>query len=490
MTKIDSPNLLAERIPNVSTPSPTRPLPRRILRIVRTISIVVVVVFLVLAWTTRSSNPNVILAIRDSAAIRSLRSLLRSPSSMLRGEAEDRITFLLLGMGGEGHEGPLLTDTILIATIQPRAKSATLISIPRDLLIPIPDGRYEKVNAINAYAERGNGEGAVAVREALASVLDLEIPYHARVDFQGFAGLIDAIGGVTIDVERTLDDPQYPIQGMESAPWRERFEHLVIPAGRQYMDGTLALKYVRSRHALGSEGSDFARARRQQRLLVAVRDRVLSRGLLANPRSLLALLTTWRNHVATNLSPPELLRLSTFVPLITGEDATRVVFSDEPNGELVAARWGGAYVLRPKDGTFAQIRGIIHSAFTSEAVPGAFSAARASGTVPLTVEIWNGTTVTGLAADTAASLTRDGFSVIAVRNAPSRTVERTIVYYDQQAVDSRQQVAIRSAVERLAQQLKAEVSTAFPAVNTLNGGDRPDILVVLGASSVVTQAVK
>lgn len=493
-----SPNLLgdlrgASHSPRATNDNRKAPL-RRVLRMARTVLVVAVVAFLVLAWTTRSSNPNVLLAMRDSATVRSLLSLLRSPSSMLQGEVEDRITFLLLGMGGEGHEGPLLTDTILVASIQPSARTATLISIPRDLFIPLPDSRYEKVNAINAYAERGGGEGAVAVREALSSVLDLKIPYHVRVDFRGFAGLIDAIGGVTVDVERTLDDPQYPIAGQESAPWRERFERLVIPAGRQHMNGALALKYVRSRHALGSEGSDFARARRQQRLLVAVRDRVMSRGLLANPRSLLALLETWRTHVATNLSPPELLRLSTFVPLITGEDAGRVVFSDAPDGELVAGLVGGAYVLRPRDGTFEQIRGIIHRTIEARTtsgtkkIPSFFSASKPDVSL-LTVEIWNGTNITGLAADTAASLTRDGFSVTAVRNAPSRSVERSIIYYQQASGVSHQPSEIRARVERLATQLKAEISTAFPAVNTLNG-ERPDILIVLGSSSVTTQTVR
>lgn len=487
-----SPNLLgdlvtAERSPRATEGSRGVRLLRRVLRIARTVVIVAVVAFFVLAWTTRSSNPNVLAALRDSVTVRSLLSLLRSPSSVLQGEAEDRITFLLLGMGGEGHEGPLLTDTILIAHIQPSTRRATLVSIPRDLFVPLPNGGFEKVNAINAYAERGGGEGATAVRDALAHTLDMRIPYHVRVDFRGFAGLIDAIGGVTIDVERTIDDPQYPITGQENAPWAARFERLVIPAGRQHMDGALALKYVRSRHAIGVEGSDFARARRQQRLLVAVRDRVLGRGLLANPRSLLVLLDAWRTHVHTNLSPPELLRLSSFVPLITGENAARVVFTDAPDGELVAGIVGGAYVLRPRNGSFEQIRGIIHDALETraaprETVPGTFSAARVPGTVSaLTVEIWNGTNVTGFAADIAASLTRDGFSVTAVRNAPTRTVDRTIIYYEPPAA-SRQLQAFRAAVERLAKQLNAEISTAFPAIGNFADG-KPDLLVVLGAAS-------
>ncbi|MDO8622327.1 MAG: LCP family protein, partial [bacterium] len=440
---------------------------RRIRRTARTVIIVAAVAFAVLAWTTRSSNPNVLVALRESATVRSLLSLLRSPSSVLQGEREDRITALLLGMGGEGHDGPLLTDTILVASIQPSTQEATLISIPRDLLIPLPDGRFEKVNAINAYGEARAGAGATAVREALEHTLGIRIPYYARVDFRGFVGLIDSIGGVTIDVERTLDDPQYPITGQENATWYERFEHLVIPAGRQQFDGNLALKYVRSRHALGVEGSDFARARRQQRLLVAVRDRVLGRGLLANPRGLLALLDTWRDHVRTNLSPPELYRFSHFITAIGGDEVTRVVFSDAPDGELVAGLVGGAYVLRPRDGTFNTIRAIVHQALATG--PEAASAA------PLTVEIWNGTRVNGLATTTASSLTRDGMVVTAVRNAPSQAIERSIIYRSARVPDD--------VVAALRQSLRAEVSTAFPAFDRPLNQPLPDLLIVLGASS-------
>lgn len=468
MAVIEPTNLLPSlAAPPERTPSGRRAI-RRVLRITRTVVIVAAVAFAVLAWTTRSSNPNVLVALRESATVRSLLSLLRSPSSVLEGERDDRITALLLGMGGEGHDGPLLTDTILVASIQPSTRAATLISIPRDLLIPLPDGRFEKVNAINAYGEARAGAGAIAVRDALEHTLGIRIPYYARVDFRGFVGLIDSIGGVLIDVERTLDDPEYPITGQENASWNERFEHLVIPAGRQQFDGDLALKYVRSRHAVGVEGSDFARARRQQRLLVAVRDRVLGRGLLANPRGLLALLDAWREHVRTNLSPPELYRFSHFITAIGGDAVTRVVFSDAPDGELVAGLVGGTYVLRPRDGTFATIRATVQRALATTTGSGTVAA-------PLMVEIWNGTHVNGLATATASSLTRDGMIVTAVRNAPSQAIGQSIIYRGARVPDT--------LVNTLRQSLHAEVSTAFPAFDRPVNQPTPDLLIVLGASS-------
>jgi LCP family protein required for cell wall assembly len=437
------------------------------LRILRTVAITAAVAFAVLAWTTRSSNPNVLRALRDSGAVRSVLTLLRSPNGELLGVRDNRVNVLLLGIGGEGHEGPNLTDTIIIASIEPSTHRVALTSIPRDLAVPLPDGRTQKMNAINAFAEAAEtGSGGAATREALERVVGISIPYHLRVDFAGFAGLIDELGGVTVDVERTLDDPEYPIEGKEAAPWAERFEHLVIAQGPQHFDGATALKYVRSRHARGVEGSDFARARRQQRLLLAVRDRALARDVLTNPRRALALLEAWRTHVDTNMSPPELFALTKFAPDIAGTDVAHTVFTDAPDGELTAALVSGVYVLLPREGTFDRIQSIVRSTFNRPIAPRA-------APERLAVEIWNGTDVSGLAARTADTLAAEGLRVAAVRNAPVRNVTQTMIYY-------RSDVS-PDLLERLRIALHAETSTAFPALTT--DVAHPDLLIVLGTSS-------
>lgn len=463
------PNLLPNGTATASEQPPiARRLLARSLRIARAIVITAGVAFIVLAWTTRSSNPNTIRALRDSVAVRSIVSLLRGSSSGLIGEHDDRVNVLLLGIGGIGHDGPLLTDTMIIASIQPSTRRTALISIPRDLAISVADGTIEKANAINALAEsRERGSGGRATREALERVLGITIPYHIRVDFSGFAGLIDELGGVDVDVERTLDDPQYPIEGKEDAPWEERFERLVIPAGRQYMDGALALKYVRSRHAIGIEGSDFARGRRQQRLLLAVRDRALATATIVNPRRVLALLDAWQQHIDTNLAPPELYQLSTIGLGVNDTALTHVVFTDAPDGELLASHEHGMYVLQPRDGTFDHIRGIVAHVF---------NAAAATPTVvtqPVSIEIWNGTTIAGLAAKTATTLEREGFIVRSVRNAPTQNVSQSIIYY--------RPTLPSETIARIRALIPAETSTAFP---TIIDTSPPDILIVLGASAL------
>lgn len=461
---------------SATRPPLARRLLARSLRIARAIIITAGVSFVVLAWTTRSSDTNALRAIRDSAAVRSIVSLIRGSSSGLIGERNDRVNILLLGIGGEGHDGPLLTDTMIIASIQPSTRRAALISIPRDLVISV-NGTIEKANAINAFAEsRERGSGGRATREALERVLGIAIPYHIRVDFSGFAGLVDDLGGVDIVVEHTLDDSRYPIEGNEDASWEERFEHLVIPAGRQHMDGALALKYVRSRHAIGVEGSDFARGRRQQRLLLAVRDRALTTATIINPRRVLALLDAWQKHVDTNLAPQELYQLSTIGLGVDSAALAHVVFTDAPDGELTAGIEHGVYVLRPRDGTFERIRGIIARVFETT------TTATTVAAQPVSVEIWNGTTVAGLAAKTATTLERGGFTVRNVRNAPIRNVSQSIIYY--------RPTLPTETITRIRALIPAETSTAFPSFTDTTSDTTmaepwpPDILIVLGASAL------
>src|SRR6056297_1787250 len=188
-----------------------------------------------------------------------IKHLAESSDKKLGGGKNDRINVLLLGMGGKKHEGGYLTDTIILAGLKPSTQEVALLSIPRDLNVPVEGRGKLKINSINAYAElEEKGSGGEATRQALSNLLDIPIHYYARVDFQGFINIINELGGIRVYVEETLDDYKYPIMGREKAEnYNSRFEHLHIEKGWQKMDGELALKYARSRHAGGSQGSDF-----------------------------------------------------------------------------------------------------------------------------------------------------------------------------------------------------------------------------------------
>ena len=147
-----------------------------------------------------------------------IRHLVSSGDKALDGEEEDRVNFLLLGIGGEGHDGPQLTDTIIFTSFKPSDGSVAMMSLPRDMTVPIPNYGYRKVNHANAYGEMDNpGSGPELASQVIGDVLDEDIQYYLRVDFDGFAEFVDAIGGVDIYIENSFTDPYYPSHGKEYA---------------------------------------------------------------------------------------------------------------------------------------------------------------------------------------------------------------------------------------------------------------------------------
>lgn len=227
---------------------------------------------------------------------------------------------LLLGYGGAGHDGGYLTDTMIVVRIEPKEKKVSLINIPRDLWVPIPVNReqvsYFKIN--NAYAIglddnkypnkqkifTGRAGGGELAKYMVEKVIGQPIRYFASIDFNGFKEVIDALGGVSVNVPRTFEDNFYPIQGKENdtcgftpeklaeiqrkysgfeleQQFTCRYEKLQFTQGITQMNGETALKFVRSRHS-ATDGGDFARSQRQQAVIAAVREKVLSLGIIDN----------------------------------------------------------------------------------------------------------------------------------------------------------------------------------------------------------------
>lgn len=404
-----------------ANPPPRRPRRRRRLR-AAAIVLGVIVGFFVLR--TASSEEGRYL-------IRNLATLITSGDRPLRGERDDRINILLLGIGGNGHEGPLLADTVLLASFKPSTRQLALVSLPRDLEVPIPGVGRNKINAAYALAEAASpGQGGPVASQVVSAVLGVPVHYYLRLDFAGFVTLIDQLGGITVQVAAPIDDEFYPIPGKEDAPDPERFEHLVIAAGPRTFDGALALKYVRSRKGRGVEGSDFARSRRQMQVLLAIRDRVLSWDTLLHPSRVSNLIGAVREHLDTNLQLWELLRLHGFSQTVAADDVRRAVLDDGPGGALVAGTSAeGAYVLLPRDGDYGVLHAIAASLFASS-TPGLVTVARpaVAEIAVARIEIHNGTTVNGLAAKTLDYLDRRGYEVIGIGNAPVQTYQRTVLY--------------------------------------------------------------
>ncbi|MFA6215808.1 MAG: LCP family protein, partial [Patescibacteria group bacterium] len=329
--------------------------------------IIFVIIFIFFGVEMITSGENLAKTLGNVGLWGQIQHLIGSNDKNLNGEKEDRINVLLLGIGGENHDGPYLTDTSILASFKPSTKQVSLVSIPRDLLVPIPGYGWQKINHADAYGEVKNpGRGGEKTAEIVSQVFGVPIHYYVRIDFAGFKQIVDDLGGITVDVENLLDDPNYPIKGKETATTTERYEHLYIKPGVKNMDGELALKFVRSREGRGIEGSDFARSKRQQKVLMAIKEKALSFGVLANPYKVGKLMDTLSQHLATNMQVWEIIKFFNLGRDITEQNITRRVLDDSPNGSLYAAMTeGGAFVLRPKAGDFSELKLIAQEVFST-----------------------------------------------------------------------------------------------------------------------------
>lgn len=356
-----------------------------------------------------------------------LRSLAESANQSLKGEERDRINILLLGMGGKNHDGSYLTDTIMLMSLEPSTKKAALISIPRDLVVPMEDLGYRKINNVNAFAERAEpGSGGMAASQALARILDMPIDYYVRVDFQGFVNFVDRLGGITVEVDNTLNDYSYPVLGREDAyPYESRYEHLRVEKGTVEMDGSLALKFARSRHGINGEGSDFARARRQQKIIAAVKEKALSTPLVHKPKLIYETLEDLKDNYSSNLKVWEMLELwNMFKDLDTSTIITRVL-DNGPEGLLVDdISPEGAYILLPRSGDFKEVQYLVFNIF-SDAPKNDVNLIKSERP---TIEVRNGTWINGLASKIAVDLEKYGFTVVRIGNSGKQNFEKSVIY--------------------------------------------------------------
>lgn len=411
-----------------------------------------------------------------------------SATKQLKGEERDRINVLFLGIGGKNHDGGLLTDTMMLISAKPSVKKVSMVSIPRDMTVPIEGYGWRKVNSVNALAERQEpGSGGLATSQTVSKVLDTPIDYYVTVDFDGFMKIIDDIGGIEVDVENTFDDYAYPIRGREDAyPYASRFEHLHVEKGLQQMDSELALKYARSRHAYGVEGSDFSRAKRQQKVIEAVKSKMMSSYLLLRPQKISSIISDLADHLETNLSVWEVLRLWDMFKDVKKEDIINKVLDNGPDGFLVnAVGLDGAYILTPASGSFTEIQYFVNNIF---------------GTVPTaekdkvtqeasTVEVLNGTWIGGLATQAATDIEKYGFDITYIGNSGQKDFQKSMIYDLTFGAKKESLAALQSKTD-------ADVSTEMPAWLITNLSNRavgkkiakPDFILILGQNADKTHS--
>ena len=258
----------------------------------------------------------------NSFARRVVSGVISNPATNLQSTA-GRTNLVLLGIGGADHEGGDLTDSIILVSLELTNRQVTLISIPRDIWV---DSLRAKVNTAYHYGEeRRAGGGRDLVKSAVSEITGLPIHYAVVLDFSGFVQAIDAVGGLDLVVDRTFDDYKYPIPGRETAlPESDRYEHIHFDAGPTHMDGATALKFARSRHAIGDEGTDFARSKRQEKIILAFREKIFSSSTLFNATTLTNLKSTVASSIDTDVSESE---SGSFLKVLLGMNRTDDIHS-------------------------------------------------------------------------------------------------------------------------------------------------------------------
>ncbi len=230
---------------------------------------------------------------------------------------DGRINVLLLGISGGTHEGPDLTDTMIITSVSNVAPSISLLSIPRDIW---SDTLKDKINSAYHYGEeKRKGGGKILAKAIVEDVTGLVIHYVVVIDFSQFEELIDVVGGIDVFIPKAFTDSQYPIAGKENdacggdATFACRYKTVQFQAGSQHMDGKTALMYVRSRHAEGDEGTDFARGNRQQDVIVALKEKIIHMKLWFHPNTSLKLLQVADVATDTDMTIGEQLTMGKYL---------------------------------------------------------------------------------------------------------------------------------------------------------------------------------
>lgn len=293
----------------------------------------------------------------------------------------NRVNILLLGIGGADHEGPNLTDTMIVASIDKKGKDTVLINIPRDLWVP---GQKYKINQAYADGQEAEGQGLDLGKKTVSGLFGIPIHYAVRLDFNGFVKAIDLVDGLDLVVDTSFTDNRYPITGKENEtcgieveekegltyfkdatgsavllteennPFDCRYETLTFKEGPTHMNGETVLKFVRSRHGTNGENSDFARSARQEKVLTAFREKVLSTNTLLNPKRILDLASTFGGSIDTDIQPKEVTAFLNLAQKARNSQIRRIVLDSGREQSLLTdgdpADYFGAFVVIPKMG--------------------------------------------------------------------------------------------------------------------------------------------
>jgi len=287
-----------------------------------------------------------------------------SNAPTLKGSEIGRINILLLGAAGKGKPGQNLTDTIMILSIDLKTNQIALFSLPRDLYVKIPGTSYQsKINSVYQAALNSSGndpnEAARSIKETVKDITSLDMDYYVVLDFDGFKQVIDAVGGINVTSERDIYDATYPGPNYS-------YETFELKKGFHQLDGATALKYARERHD-DPEG-DFGRAKRQQQIMQATKNRIFSAGTFFNIVAINDLINALGDNIRTDISPNEAAAFFELSKKLDTANINNVVVDAWNSGSLLKVSHvivGNvrAFVLIPRISGYSEIQDLAQNVF-------------------------------------------------------------------------------------------------------------------------------
>jgi len=385
--------------------------------------------------------------------------LVFSLGQNLKSDENNQTNILLLGVGGEGHDGSNLTDTVIIANLNYNSKAVKFLSIPRDFYIQNGKSgeRINKVYDSQLIKAKDQNLALEATKKKIGELIGIDIQYVVKINFSGFVDLVDAIGGVEVDVENRIYDPNYP---KGETIFTETF---VLEKGLQTLDGETALKYARSRKTT----SDFDRARRQQKLIAAIKEKGLELNLFSDTGKIFAIYDSIKKSITTDVSAQEIIELAKIAKEFNSKNFSSRVLNDDPNscgGFLYTpARefFGGAAVLLPAGGN-SYMQEMISNYFEDENID----------LSQYPIQVLNATKTSGLAGDVMSHLLRNCYEVNKIGNATNREQLKTFIYFKPEKTtiensESNTESSTKIAIPQIALDLKeivgGEIKSGIPA---------------------------
>lgn len=409
-------------------------------------------------------------------------------STPLKGEDKGRVNILLAGVSTDdpGHEGGNLTDSIMLISLDTKNHKAFMLSIPRDMWVNIPGYGHAKINAANAFGDNGNfsqpgypSGGMGLLEEVVSNNFEVPIHYYAKINYSAFRDAVNAVGGISVNIQsedpRGFYDPN--ISKVDHGP-------LKLANGVQTLDGQTALNFARARGdptgdgrvAYGYAKSDFTRTQNQRLMMLALKDKVTSGGVITNPLKISELFDVVGKNMKTDLKPSEIRRLYDINKQTKGSDVESLSLNDAGGVNLLANYRSpdGESALAPAAGldNFNQIQLYLKKVMTSD--PVVKESAK--------VVVLNGGDINGLASKESNYLTSKGINVVAVDDAPHTTGANIIL--DQTTKKADGSSGKPATMARLKQIFGSDSGSSTPVSV---GYPTADFIVILGTNQKAPQ---